>query len=228
MKHFLRLCILGILFVAAVCVYLSLFVALVESPFIYASATDAPRAPVALVLGASVLPNGTLSPVLRERADMVALLYQEKKVSKILVSGDNSSLTYDEVYPIGKYLLSLGIPKQDIFLDYAGFDTYSSMYRARDVFGVTSLLVVTQHYHLPRALFIAHTLGLQASGVDASHGEWYLEYALREVPATAKAFLDIIFSRVPKYLGPQFPVSGDGSSTWVGSKLQMIYFVHGE
>lgn len=207
-----------------ICVAIVAYVDISTSRFIYNSTDALPKAEVALVPGASVASNGTLSPVLKERADTAAGLYEAGTVSKILVTGDNSTLQYDEVYPVGKYLQALGIPQKDIFLDYAGFDTYSSMYRARDVFGVTSVLVVSQRYHLPRAVFIARSLGLAAYGVDASSGEKYLAYSLREIPASIKAALDLMFARVPKYLGTTFPVSGDGTATWVGSSTQMIYF----
>lgn len=192
--------------------------------FIYSHPDTPPKAQVALLLGASVKSNGTLSAVMKERADRAATLYQSGFVSKILVTGDNSTLQYDEVYPVGKYLLALGIPQLDIFLDYAGFDTYSSMYRARDVFGVTQMLVVSQHYHLPRALFIARTLGLDAYGIDASQGEKYFYNSLREIPASLKAAFDLATGRKPKYLGEQFPVSGSSTSTWLGADRQMIYF----
>jgi SanA protein len=191
--------------------------------FIYNNLQLPPREEVALVPGASVGSNGTLSAVLKERADKAAELYKDGIVSKILVTGDNSTLQYDEVYPVGKYLLARGISEQDIFLDYAGFDTYSSMYRAKYVFDAGTVLIVSQAYHLPRAVFIARSLGLDAYGVDASHGEKYILYSLREIPAYMKALFDLLVHRVPEYLGGPFPVSGDGRDTWVGS-TQMIYF----
>lgn len=199
------------------------YVDITTAPYIYSADATPGKTTVALVPGASVSSNGTLSPVLKERADRAAQLYESGVVSKILVTGDNSTLQYDEVYPVGKYLLALGIPEQHIFLDYAGFDTYSSMYRARDVFGVRDVIIVSQRYHLPRAVYIARALGLDARGIDASQGEQYLAYSLREIPASLKAVFDVLTKRPPEYLGHQFPVSGDGSATWVGS-AQMIYF----
>lgn len=192
----------------------------------YSNVADVPHAEVGVVLGASIRASGALSAVLAERADRAVELYKAQKVDKLLVTGDNSTLTYDEVYPVGKYLVAEGVPQSDIFLDYAGFDTYSSMYRARDVFAVHSMIIVSQRYHLPRALFIAHSLGLEAAGLDASQaGEKFLYNSLREVPASVKAALDVALRRVPKYLGQQFPITGDGATTWVGSdKAKMIYF----
>lgn len=207
------------------CVLVVAYVDISTARYIYGREEKPPKVQVALVLGASVMSNGTLSAVMKERADRAAMLYQSGVVSKLLVTGDNSTLQYDEVYPVGKYLLALGIPQPDIFLDYAGFDTYSSMYRARDVFGVTHMLVVSQHYHLPRAVFIARTLGVEAYGVDASkEGEKYFYNSLREIPASLKAAFDVASGRKPKYLGTQFPVSGSSTTTWLGGESQMIYF----
>jgi SanA protein len=206
-------------------VYADLWVIISTDRYMYASAASVPQMEVALVLGASIKSDGELSPVLEERADAAIALYDAHKVTKILVSGDNSTFAHDEVYPVGKYLLHYGIPESDIFLDYAGFDTYSSMYRAKNIFGVTSMIISTQRFHLPRALYLARSLGIDAVGLDASAGNGYYMYnALREIPATAKSLMDLALHRQPRYLGPQFFVTGDGAATWVGPKAQMIYF----
>jgi SanA protein len=116
------------------------------------------------------------------------------------------------VNPVQHYLLAAGIPAQDIFLDHAGFDTYSSMYRAKVVFDATSAVVVTQDFHLPRAVFTARALGINAYGYDAGTGSIW-DY-LREIPASAKALWDIATKRVPEYLGTPYPLTGDGQATW--------------
>lgn len=212
----------------ALIVGLTLWVVGSANRYIYASAAQVPDAQAALVLGASVSSDGTLSPVLKERADAAVELYLAHKVEKILVTGDDSTLEYNEVYPIGKYLLAAGVPEKDIFLDYAGFDTYSSMYRARDVFDVRSMIITTQRFHLPRAIYLARHLGINAVGFDAAApGEKYLENSLREIPASLKALWDLAVRREPRYLGPQFPITGEGTQTWLGGKVQMIYFKHG-
>lgn len=180
--------------------------------YIYTSVDSVPRTEVALVLGASVY-RGKPSPVLERRAAKAVELYRAGKVSKILVTGDNGALTHDEVTPVRKYLLGAGIPPEDIFLDHAGFDTYSSMYRARDVFLAESLTIVTQDFHLPRAVYIARRLGLQAYGLIAGGDGSEKDY-VREIPASVKAVLDLLLHRTPKYLGEQIPLSGDGSVTW--------------
>ncbi len=181
--------------------------------YIVPSVGDVPRTEVAMVLGASVY-RGSPSPILAERADSAVALYKEGKVSKILVTGDNGALSHDEVTPVRKYLLDAGIAPQDIFLDHAGFDTYSSMYRARDVFLARSLTIVTQDFHLPRALWIARQLGLEAYGVVAEGGEHSPYDYVREIPASVKAIFNVLLNRQPKYLGPTLPLSGDGRETW--------------
>jgi SanA protein len=191
-----------------------------SAPYIYASAAAAPTTTVAMVLGASVYQNGTLSPILAARADKAAQLYLAGKVQKILVTGDNSLLSHNEVNPVGKYLENLGIPKSDIFLDHAGFDTYSSMYRAKEVFDVTNVTIVSQPFHLARAVYIARALGLNATGVEAA-GNNEVYNSLREIPATLKALFDLYTHRVPEYLGTVYPISGDGSPTWADTTTSL-------
>ncbi len=202
--------------IAALVLSLLLYVQNAAAPFIFETQNDVPLSTAALVLGASVYQNGELSPVLAARADRAIELYRAGKVKKILVTGDNSALSHNEVNPVGNYLLKAGIPKEDIFLDHAGFDTYSSMYRARDVFKIRFLTIVSQPFHLSRAVFIARMLGIDAVGVKAA-GETGPYNSLREIPATLKALLDLHFNRSPKYLGAEYPIEGDGSSTWADS-----------
>ncbi len=198
---------------AALLLGLLFYVQQEAAPYIYASASEAPTSTVALVLGASVYQNGSLSPVLRERANEAVELYRLGRVQKILVTGDNGDLSHNEVNPAGNYLLTQGIPKKDIFLDHAGFDTYSSMYRARDVFVIKSMLIVSQPFHLARAVYLARALGIDARAVEAQ-GSPTAYNTIREVPATLKALLDLTLNRSPKYLGIQYPIGGDGSPTW--------------
>lgn len=195
---------------AAVLVPISMRAAV--APDIYTSVDQVPRAEVAIVLGASVYERQP-SPVLAARANAAIELYMKGKVSKILVTGDNSARSYDEVSPVRRYLLSAGVKPQDIFLDHAGFDTYSSIYRAVAVFEASSAIVVTQDFHLPRALFVAQALGLRAYGFLAEGNGNFTEY-LREIPASDKALLDLLARRNPKFLGQPYPLTGDGQATW--------------
>ncbi len=181
--------------------------------YVYATPASVPSTDVAIVLGASVVHRAP-SPVLAARADEAVELFLVGKVRKILVTGDHGALSHDEVTPVRKYLLRGGIPAQDIFLDHAGFDTYSSMYRARAIFGARTATIVTQDFHMPRALFIARALGIDALGVVVGGQEQSLFAYLREIPASWKALLDLSLMRKPKYLGPTIPLSGDGQGTW--------------
>jgi len=178
--------------------------------YIYNEAMSAPSAPVVLIPGAAIFSDGSLSSILIDRVNIALKLYEAKKVSKILVSGDNSTDSHNEVNPVRLYLMGKGVPDQDIFLDYAGFDTYSTMYRARDIFGVSSILITTQAFHLPRAVFIARQLGIEAYGVNADVSHILFRNYLREVIANEKAVLNLIFHRKPKYLGEKIPITEGG------------------
>ena len=224
-KHVAKLILLVCFFCAALCIGALVSIYTQTQGLVYEQGGPLPAASVAIVLGASIRSNGDLSPVLAERADAAYLLYSQKKVTKILVTGDNATLQYNEVYPVGKYLLAKGVPKDDIFLDYAGFDTYSSMYRAGRVFGVSSAVVVSQRFHLFRALYIARSRGISAVGFDAGKpGDHYILNSLREIPASLKAVFDVFSGRVPKYLGPTISMVGSGTKTWVEPPQDPGYF----
>ena len=180
-------------------------------------ANDAPLSQIIIVLGASVLPNGTPSDVLRDRLFTAEELYIAGKAPKILVSGDNGGVDgYDEVNAMRKFLLADDIPADDIFLDHAGFDTYDTMYRARHVFGVTSAIVATQAFHLPRALYIGEQLGMDVVGVAAER-QAYVKgdlFEMRERFANVKAFWDVTFGALPTYEGEIVDITGSGTVTW--------------
>ena len=212
MNRYVRVGILVVLVGALVVLAIPIGMRIGVSRELYVSDANLPKTEVAIVLGASVVQNEP-SPILAARANAAIQLYEDGKVSKILVTGDNATTNYDEVNPVQRYLLAAGIPPQDIFLDHAGFDTYSSMYRAKVVFEATSATVVTQDFHLPRAVFIARSLGLTAYGYTAG-GPSSAEDYVREIPASVKALLDIIVHRVPQYLGNPYPLTGDGQTTW--------------
>jgi len=199
---------LGLLIVFIVATHIVIYAE--TKPYIYNDVRSVPNTEVALIPGAAILSDGTLSSIFKDRADTAIKLYEAKKVSKILVSGDNSTLSHNEVNPVRNYLLKKGIPDEDIFLDHAGFDTYSTMYRARDIFGVTSVIITSQSFHLPRAVFIARQLGMKAYGVNADVGHILFRNYARETLADEKAVLDLISHRKPKYLGDTIPITGDG------------------
>ena len=210
MKRLLKFAVLGF-FALLVFIFLTnLTFYATTKKHIYDNAGDAPNAQAVLIPGAAILANGAPSSIFLDRVDTAIGLYNEGRVSKILVSGDNSTVSYNEVNPVRIYLLNKGIPDQDIFLDHAGFDTYSTMYRARDIFGVSSILITTHSFHLPRAIFIARSLGIEAYGVRADTGHILLRNYVREMLADEKAVFDLVFHTKPRYLGDAIPITGDG------------------
>jgi len=207
MRRFLLFVAGGLIALTALIVVTNVGIYFATSGYIYKEISDAPSAEVALIPGAAILKDGSLSSIFRDRVDVAIQLYEAEKVSKILVSGDNSTDSHNEVNPVRLYLLSKGVPEEDIFLDHAGFDTYSTMYRARDIFEVSSVVITTQSFHLPRAVFIAQNLGVEAFGVNADIGHILLRNYIREIFANEKAILDLVLHRAPKYLGEKIPIS---------------------
>lgn len=168
-----------------------------------------------MVLGAQVKPDGTPSKMLKDRLDTAIELYQQGAAPKLLMSGDNGQVEYNEVKVMLAYALEAGVPKEDIFLDHAGFSTYESLYRARDVFGADRIIVVTQKYHEYRALYIGEQLGVDVTGVcteDIEYaGQGYRE--IREIAARDKDFFKCRTKPEPTYLGDPIDISGDGTVT---------------
>jgi SanA protein len=176
----------------------------------------APHAEVALVLGAGVQPNGQPSAMLADRLDAAARLYRDRRVDRILVSGDHSRLDYDEVNAMRRELVRRGIPDGDIFTDHAGFDTWSSMVRARKVFEVHSAIVVTQGFHMARALWLGTRAGLDVHGLAADRSGYGIEGRksdLREVLARVKAVEDVVTGAKPRFLGPKVPITGSAQAS---------------
>lgn len=171
---------------------------------------DSPDAPVALVLGAGLNRDGTPGLVLRDRVRTAAELYQLGKVEKILMSGDNSTEYYDEPGAMKEFALSLGIPEEDIVLDFAGRRTYDSCFRAEAIFDLDQVLVITQAYHLPRAVFLCRSFDLDAYGVPADEAYYrrsnYTFWWFREVLATVKAYWDVFISQPIPILGEPEPI----------------------
>ncbi|MFI6575135.1 vancomycin high temperature exclusion protein [Nocardiopsis sp. NPDC050513] len=169
------------------------------------TAATVPDRPVALVLGAGVRPDGIPTLLLARRLDTAADLYFDGRVRAILVSGDNSVDHYNEPDTMREYLIGAGVPENRVVADYAGFSTWDSCARAREVFGVEEATVVTQDFHLPRAVGLCRTAGIDAVGVaDSSLRERTTATVygwIREVPATAAAFLTSVFRPDPVFLG---------------------------
>ena len=167
-----------------------------------------------LVLGAGIWGEKP-SPMLQDRLDTAIKLYKDGVSNKIIMTGDHGTKEYDEVNIMKDYAINQGIPSEDIFMDHAGFSTYESIYRARDIFKVKKMVIVTQEYHLYRALHIANSLGVKSYGVNSDPrkyaGQMYRE--LREILARNKDFIYGIVKPKPTYLGKEIPVSGNGDIT---------------
>lgn len=167
-----------------------------------------------LVLGAGVR-NNKPTPMLNDRLEEAISLYKEGKAPKIIMSGDHGRDDYDEVNVMKDFAMNKGVPSQDIFMDHAGFSTYESVYRAKEVFKAQKVIIVTQDYHLYRALFIANALDIEAVGASANLRNYPGQSArdLREIAARCKDFISCIFKPKPTYLGDPIPVNGDGDIT---------------
>ncbi len=168
-----------------------------------------------VILGCKVKEDGQPSDMLRDRLQRGIELYRLGAAPKIIMSGDHGRKNYNEVGTMKQYAVEAGVPSSDVFMDHAGFSTYETVYRAKEIFGAKRVIIVTQKYHLYRALYIAKSLGLDAVGVD-SDLETYrgqLKRDVREVLARCKDFATSIIKPKPTYLGEAVPVSGDGDIT---------------
>ena len=171
-----------------------------------------------IVLGAGVNEDGSPSPALKARMNTGIHLYNQGVAPKLLLSGDNGQVEYDEVSAMKAYAMEQGVPEEDIFMDHAGFNTYDSIYRADYIFCVSRAIVVSQKDHLYRALYGCKKVGIDAKGVPAEGYEKYSqyygnEYNIREYLARAKDFVKWIIKPEPKYLGDKIPIDGDGRQT---------------
>ncbi len=183
----------------------------------FASSTlpDIPAKPVAIIFGAGLYRDGSPTPVLRDRVATAVELYQSGKVQKLLMSGDNIADNYNEPAAMRDYALQLGVPEQDIVIDYAGQRTYDTCYRAKYIFGISDAILVTQRFHMPRALLTCNALGVNSVGVlsdrraysIASHGFWHL----RELPATLVSMVDIWITHPKPILGDPTPIFPDST-----------------
>lgn len=167
-----------------------------------------------IILGAGVR-NHRPSLMLEDRLQKGLELYNNDVSGKIIVSGDHGSDDYDEVNIMKSYIICNGVPTSNVFMDHAGFSTYDSIYRAKEIFLAKKVVIVSQEYHLYRALYIADKLGLDAYGVKAEPKEYYGDNyrELREIIARIKDFFKVIIKPKPTYLGDVIPVSGDGNVT---------------
>lgn len=168
-----------------------------------------------IVLGAQVYPDGTPSWVLQDRLDNAIALYKNGAAPKILMSGDHGTVEYDEVRAMKQYAMNAEVPAEDVFCDHAGFSTYETMHRAKNVFGANRVIISTQAYHLHRALYDAMGLGLEAVGVPAEGHTFtqQLMWDIREIPARSKDLVKVMIQAPPTFGGDPIDLSGSGNVT---------------
>ncbi len=212
------LVLVGIVLVVSLCVLgVNIFVkSSVSDKIITVEKAKDLNADCIIVLGAGLRPDGKPTWMLEDRIKVGDELYKNHAAPKIIMSGDHGRESYDEVNAMKKYAKSEGVPSKDIFMDHAGFETYDTMYRARDVFGAKKVIIVTQKYHLYRAMYAAKKLGLDAYGVSATkrkydNKQWIRD--IREWLARVKIFGKCITKPKPKYLGKKIDLKGSGDVT---------------
>ncbi len=207
--------VLGLLAVSALLIINICLVSAAKDKILSADKAASFDADCILILGAGVRDDGSPSHMLEDRLKTGLQLYELGAPDKILMTGDHGRQEYNEVGVMKDFATERGVPSENVFMDHAGFSTYESLYRARDVFKAKRVIIVTQEYHLPRALYIADRLGLEAVGVSADlrtyRGQGMRN--LREFAARTKDFAKCIFMPEPTYLGDAIPVSGNGNLT---------------
>ncbi len=207
------LLVLGVLCLAVAILFVSVNARVIRSssPRLISAdaATNLENVDCILVLGSSVQPNGTLNRVVRERVDTALALYESGVSERLLMSGDHGKVNYDEVNAMKQYCVDKGVNPDVIFLDHAGFNTYDSIYRAKAIFGVQKMIIVSQEYHLYRAVYIANKLGIEVYGVAAEQeADTALITNLRESVARVKDYFSCSFHLEPTVLGEPIPISG--------------------
>jgi SanA protein len=207
LKLFLIFCLISVIVIVSI----NLFIVTKSKQFIYKKESDLPKCYTAIVLGALVSKSGYLSDFLQDRLDVAIQLYKNRKISRFLLSGDHGHANYDEVNSMKAYLIKNGINTNDIFLDHAGFDTYNTMVRANEIFQVNDAIIVTQEFHLSRAIYIARQKGLIAYGICADKREYSSinRLRIRELIANLKALYEIAINKKPKFMGSSIPITGD-------------------
>jgi SanA protein len=212
-----KLAVSGALLVALLVVGSNVYILLSAEGESTGSVAEVPHAQVAIVPGALVQPDGRMSTMLADRVHRALALWRAGKVDRILVSGDHGTWRYDEPDTMRKALVAAGVPPRYVFEDHAGFDTWATMVRARSIFGVRSAVVVTQGFHMPRALFLADAVGIDATGLTADlhpYGWQGEKSGMREVLSRVKAVADVGLD-TPAMAGPPIPIeSADGRESW--------------
>jgi SanA protein len=198
---------------AAIIVAFNVWIHAAYASRMYGSVDDVPsedQPRIAIVLGAGLTRSGEPTPALYDRVATAVELYQRGLVNKLLLTGDNRSVYYNEPEAMRRTAVRLGVPNEDVVLDYAGRRTYDSCYRARDIFGVQRAIIVTQAFHLDRALYLCDAFGIDSLGVAADRRSYTASsqtwWSIREAAATLGAWIDVNLTRPMPILGTPLPI----------------------
>lgn len=207
-KIFLYLVIIGLIAIVSV----NYYVKSSTKKNIYYSIKKFPKNDVGIIFGAGINGNQP-SKYLKDRLDAGIMLWKAKRINKILLSGDNGRDEYDELTVMKNYCFNHGVDTTKIFIDYAGFDTYSTMYRAKYIFKIRKATLISQEYHLNRAIYIGNKLGVKSVGYSANQGEYlgYKYVTFREYGSIFKSFFDVLRNREPRFLGGEINIDGESN-----------------
>lgn len=217
-KHFKKI-LITCLSVGIVIFSINYYIVKSTEDYVFTDMSQLPKVDAIIVLGAKVN-NETLSYVLEDRLVAGVNIIYANKAQAILLSGDHGQKEYDEVNSMRKYILrrNFNIQKEQIFMDHAGFDTYDSMFRAKEIFNIKSAIIVTQDFHINRSVYIARNLGIEAYGFAVDESEYVesirLNWRVRELLSRVKAFKDVLINSNPTYLGEKIPITGNGMKSW--------------
>jgi SanA protein len=215
----LKIALIAILAICLMILGINLYIIKSSEKYIYKDISELPESDVVLVLGAFTYKD-RISLVLEDRVVSGIDILKQNKSKKILLTGDHSRNNYDEVNNMRKYVQKNAkwLDKNNIFLDHAGFDTYDSMYRAKEIFEIKKVIIVTQNFHINRSVFIARSLGIDAVGYSVNQDKYpdllQLKWKSREILSRVKAFRDVIFNSQPIFLGEKIPITGSGIKSW--------------
>lgn len=217
-KHFKKIlftCLAVVLFIFSI----NYYIVKTTDDYVFTDIKKLPKVDAVIVLGAKVSKE-KLSYVLEDRLIAGVNIIYANKAEAILLSGDHGQKEYDEVNGMRKYIIrrKFNIQKEQIFMDHAGFDTYDSMFRAKEIFGIKSAIIVTQDFHINRSVYIARNLGINAYGFAVNEDMYKesvrLNWRVRELLTRVKAFKDVLIHSYPTYLGEKIPISGNGMKSW--------------
>lgn len=205
LKTLVYLCLIGLVTI----IFVNVYVKNSTKENIHHSLKRFPKNDIGIIFGAGIRGNQP-SKYLKDRLDAGILLYKSKRINKILLSGDNGREEYDELTVMKNYCYTHGVDTTKIFIDYAGFDTYSTMYRAKHIFKIKKATLISQEYHLNRAIYIGQQLGIKSVGYSANKGEYgrYKYVCFREYGSIFKSFFDVLRNRKPRFSGNPIDING--------------------